>query len=158
MSDNARAIHQNKPIVRCLKKGNIQPLCANWVDQKNSQKVKGSDDSKLYFLQRKITVFHPVHWFSKCVHLCVYLERLFLSDTGCWPSVGVMLGQRRRRWPNINPTLCEYLEFCGLKLSCTKRRPCDNNMGVFTQCIYLTNTALRGTRHVYAPNDTSRNN
>ena len=23
-----------------------------------------------------------------------------------WASVGLMLGQRRRRWPNIKPTLC----------------------------------------------------
>ena len=28
----------------------------------------------------------------------------------CSPNAGVMLGQRRRRWPNINPTLGEHLE------------------------------------------------
>ena len=28
----------------------------------------------------------------------------------CSPNAGLMLGQRRRRCPNINPTLGEYLE------------------------------------------------
>ena len=29
-------------------------------------------------------------------------------------NVGLMLGQRRRRWPNINPTLAECIVFVGL--------------------------------------------
>ena len=28
------------------------------------------------------------------------------SNHGCCANVGLMLGQRRRRWPNIKPTLC----------------------------------------------------
>ena len=29
----------------------------------------------------------------------------------CSPNVGLMLGQRRRRWANIGPTLHEFLVF-----------------------------------------------
>ena len=30
-----------------------------------------------------------------------------------WHKVWPMLGQRRRRWPNIDPTLCRYVMFAG---------------------------------------------
>ena len=29
-------------------------------------------------------------------------------------TVGSMSGQRRRRWPDIDPTLCQYLVFAGI--------------------------------------------
>ena len=34
-------------------------------------------------------------------------RQLYPSDTGCELSVGIMLGHRLRRWPNIKPTLTE---------------------------------------------------
>ena len=45
--------------------------------------------------------------------LCV-MCRLYCSvNTVCWTNVGSMLGQRRRRWPNIDPTLVQHLMFTG---------------------------------------------
>ena len=41
-------------------------------------------------------------WFSK-----------YQVHTGLWPNVGLMLGQRRIRWTNINPTLGQSLLFAG---------------------------------------------
>ena len=35
------------------------------------------------------------------------------ANTRCSPSVGVMLGKRRRRWANGNPTLGGYFVFNG---------------------------------------------
>ena len=31
------------------------------------------------------------------------------TNTRYWPNVGSMLGQRRRRWANVKPTLCQHL-------------------------------------------------
>ena len=31
-----------------------------------------------------------------------------------WPNVGLLLGQRRRRWANSNPTLGQRLMFAGI--------------------------------------------
>ena len=33
--------------------------------------------------------------------------------TSSWPDVGLMLGQRRRRWPNIKPTSGQRLVIAG---------------------------------------------
>ena len=33
------------------------------------------------------------------------------ANTRHWPNVGLMLGQRRRRWNNISPTLSQHLVF-----------------------------------------------
>ena len=33
------------------------------------------------------------------------------ANTRRWPGVGIMLGQRRRRWTNIIPELCQRLFF-----------------------------------------------
>ena len=35
------------------------------------------------------------------------------ANTRRWTNVGLMLGQRRRRWANINPTLVQRLVFAG---------------------------------------------
>ena len=35
------------------------------------------------------------------------------ANTRRWPSVGIMLGQRRRRWANFNSTLGKRLVFAG---------------------------------------------
>ena len=37
---------------------------------------------------------------------------LFRNKETFSASVGLMLGQRRRRWPNIKPTLAQYPMFC----------------------------------------------
>ena len=39
----------------------------------------------------------------------------FPVNTRHWSNVGWMLGQRRRRWSNINPTLVQCLVFTGLE-------------------------------------------
>ena len=47
-----------------------------------------------------------------------------------------MLGQRRRRWPNINPTLGEYLVFAGktfAKRDILDINICDYYHPVYTQ-------------------------
>ena len=36
------------------------------------------------------------------------------SDLTRWPNVGLLLGQRRRRWPNCKPALDERLMFVGI--------------------------------------------
>ena len=36
------------------------------------------------------------------------------ANTKRWPYVGLMLGQRRRRWANIKPTLGQPLVFAGM--------------------------------------------
>ena len=33
------------------------------------------------------------------------------ANTSCWPNVGLTLGQRRRRWANVSPTLDQRLVF-----------------------------------------------
>ena len=34
-----------------------------------------------------------------------------------WGMVGLILGQRRRRWPNIKPTLTQSLMFAGIPVN-----------------------------------------
>ena len=43
---------------------------------------------------------------------------LYPANTSRWPNVGLMLGQRRRRWANIKPTLGQHLVFEGLNSNC----------------------------------------
>ena len=38
------------------------------------------------------------------------------ANTRRWPSVGLMLDQRRRRWANINPALGQRPVFAGILL------------------------------------------
>ena len=45
------------------------------------------------------------------------------ASTTQWPSVGLMLGQRRRRWANIKPTLGQQCVFAELR---PVRTVCDN--------------------------------
>ena len=37
----------------------------------------------------------------------------YLADTLRWPNVGLMLGQRRRRWAHINPALGQRNVYVG---------------------------------------------
>ena len=39
------------------------------------------------------------------------------ANTRRWTIVGLMLGQRRRRWPNIKTTLAQRLEFAGTAIT-----------------------------------------
>ena len=43
-----------------------------------------------------------------------YHRRTFPANTKHWSNVDLMLAQRLRRWPNINPTLDECILFTGL--------------------------------------------
>ena len=43
------------------------------------------------------------HWLMKCGH--------YPSNRIHWANVGLMLGQRRRRWPNIKPALAQCIVF-----------------------------------------------
>ena len=56
-------------------------------------------------------------WFTADDGHCQNREKclafLFPLNTRCWPSAGLMLGQRLRRWPNINPALSQRLGFTG---------------------------------------------
>ena len=45
---------------------------------------------------------------------CTLTVRIFPANTIHSPIVGSMLGQRRRRWPSIEPALSECLVFAGL--------------------------------------------
>ena len=40
-------------------------------------------------------------------------DRWDQENTKLWPNIGLMLGHRRRRWPNINPALGQSFLFAG---------------------------------------------
>ena len=54
--------------------------------------------SRLYYL------WIHLQWISGKWHL-VYFMNSCPENTTHWPSTGLMLGQRCKRWPNIGPTL-----------------------------------------------------
>ena len=54
----------------------------------------------LYHHGDTITMVSPWHKAYTC---CTYP-----ADTRRWPDAGLMLGQRRRRWPNIKPALGQW--------------------------------------------------
>ena len=43
-----------------------------------------------------------------------FIDNTKLANTIRWSDVGWMLGQRRRRWASINPTLGQHLVFAGI--------------------------------------------
>ena len=45
-------------------------------------------------------------------------SRLYPTNTRRWPNGGLMLGQRRRRWANISPTLGQRFVFAGIIAPC----------------------------------------
>ena len=59
---------------------------------------------------------HPSHLslLSFLSSSVIYVSRLYPSDIICLPDVGVMLGHRLRRWPNITPTSGQHLVFAKL--------------------------------------------
>ena len=42
-----------------------------------------------------------------------YTDEMYVASKRHWPNVGLRLGQRRRRWTNIRPTLGQCLLFAG---------------------------------------------
>ena len=48
----------------------------------------------------------------------------FPANTIHSANVGLMLGQRRRRWPNIKPTLAERIVLAGCSYACILHAPC----------------------------------
>ena len=58
------------------------------------------------------------------------------ANTTHWNNVGLMLGQRRRRWANIKPTLFQCVVFAGKRW--TVKGPPDHNLGpAFSECPVL---------------------
>ena len=50
------------------------------------------------------------------------------ANARCWTDAGLMLGQRRRRWPSIKPTLFQHLAFTGAASTIYRRNnPITNN-------------------------------
>ena len=49
------------------------------------------------------------------------------ANTRRWPNVGLLLDQRRRRWVNIKPTLCQRLVFVKCPPSCHCSATLDQN-------------------------------
>ena len=45
---------------------------------------------------------------------CTGIIRLFPANPTHWSNVGLLLGRRRRRWPNNKPTLFQCFVFAGL--------------------------------------------
>ena len=43
-----------------------------------------------------------------------FYSYMYLANTTRWPSVGLMLAHRLRRWPNIKPALGQRLVFAGI--------------------------------------------
>ena len=52
------------------------------------------------------------------------------ANTGRWHNVGVMLGQRRRRWPHIEPTFCQRVVFAAGLQSQVKGHTKQNYYGM----------------------------
>ena len=78
--------------------------CCAIVKQLSVKSVRGLDDSKL----------------TSNVMCFLYHDKarplptvIIPANTRHWPNVGLMLGQRRRRWPDIGPTLCRCFVFSG---------------------------------------------
>ena len=58
---------------------------------------------------------YVVAWGLKSrISLCKCVN--YTANTVHSTNVGLMLGQRRRRWPNINPTLVECTVFAGIEI------------------------------------------
>ena len=70
-------------------------------------------DCQSYFivvLSRKIYSNYHHTWYACVVTAVAYG---YPGNTGPWSNVGLVLGQRRRRWPNFNPALDQCLVFAG---------------------------------------------
>ena len=57
-----------------------------------------------------------------------HLVRRWRAIHGHWTNAGLMLGQRRRRWPNIKTTLFQRLVFAGLWAKRTNLWPNEADM------------------------------
>ena len=59
---------------------------------------------------------------QRCIHViqmfCVYWVDNIPANTGHSPNAVSMLGQRRRRWANIEITLGECPVFAGMEAAC----------------------------------------
>ena len=84
--------------------------------------VQGQKTVTAHFLNEQILPFgfamlaeqHYVNTYSTYMtsHACKHITAI----VGCRTIVGLMLGQRRRRWPNIRPTLVQHPVFAGILL------------------------------------------
>ena len=54
-----------------------------------------------------------------------------MTNTIHWPNVGLKLGQRRRRWPNINPALGQFIVLTGMYVEPFSICNCTTTKNVF---------------------------
>ena len=63
------------------------------------------------------------------------------ANTRRWPNVGLMLGQRRRRWASISPTVGQRIVFAGLS---------NNDISVVTKCtVHKNGRTWENTANTY---------
>ena len=62
-------------------------------------------------ITRRFSVFINKNW--RCLPSCSEKVDSYPANTGHAPNAVSMLGQRRRRWANIETALCEYPVFAG---------------------------------------------
>ena len=74
------------------------------------------------------------HRHDKCKVTIGYPE-----NTRHWSNAGLMLGRRRRRWANMNPTLVQCLAFAGLCLrpTCGPRKTVSRNVKFLLRRYYI---------------------
>ena len=58
------------------------------------------------------TIIYPQIVVSQCSAFAVMIGAVVITQDVS-RDVGLMLGQRRRRWPNIKPTLIQYVQLAG---------------------------------------------
>ena len=56
---------------------------------------------------------------------CCVLGKRYPANTKRWSNVGLMLGQRRRRLANFNPTLGQRIMFAGYEATLMMRTICS---------------------------------
>ena len=76
------------------------------------------NEPSLYFLTRSSQAWDNCYRsqlnYSKSAIWADTDIRLIPANTTHWSNVGLMLGQRRRRWANIKPTLFQSVVFAGI--------------------------------------------
>ena len=78
----------------------------------------------IVYLQERHKLFFNIYNYKLYRNDSVYIHIYFIyisipGNTKRWPNVGLMMGQRRRRWTNIKPILGQCLVSAGIYVHCT---------------------------------------
>ena len=99
-------------------------------DCENAVSVLGSDVGPI--LKQRCTLLLRCPGTPGWPKTAAKTTRTYPANTGNWNSVGLMLGQRRRRWPNIKTTLVQRIVFSWDAGECTDWWACKSDI-VYTR-------------------------